>query len=55
MRYSTTKAIDLDAMIARNREIIATLPACDQRHLVWSDGEWIVNPELIAQGIVQAR
>ena len=49
MRYSTVPAIDADALIARNRDIIAnavTIPAGGPRYRVWSDGQWIVNPEI---------
>ena len=36
MRYSTTKAIDLDAMVARNREIIRNLPQPVENVGTWS-------------------
>ena len=41
MRYSTTKAIDLDAMVARNRELIKALPNPVTRGPRW-------NPERLA-------
>ena len=50
MRYSTVPAIDFEAHVARNREIIkdaVTVPAGGPRYRVWHDGQWIVNPDLI--------
>ena len=50
MRYSTVPAINLEAHVARNREIISnavTVPAGGPRYRVWHDGQWIVNPDLI--------
>ena len=48
MRYSTVPAINLEAHVARNRELIQALPprkiSGDQ--CVWSEGRWISNPEL---------
>ena len=49
MRYSTVPAINLEQHVARNRELIANAPAPAPRYRVWSDGQWIVNPQLIAQ------
>ena len=49
MRYSTVPAINLEAHIQRNREIIRNAPTCaagGPRYRVWSDGQWIVNPNL---------
>ena len=51
MRYSTVPAIDLEAHIARNREIIRnarTNVDAFTRYRVWHDGQWIVNPILRA-------
>ena len=47
MRYSTVPAIDFEAHVARNREIIRnarSLVNSHTRYRIWSDGQWIVNP-----------
>ena len=45
------RAIDFEAQVARNREIIkdaVTVPAGGPRYRVWHNGQWIVNPDLKA-------
>ena len=50
MRYSTVPAIDADALIAHNRELLLNAPFNKISHIntthpvVWHDGQWIVNP-----------
>ena len=47
MRYSTVPAINLEAHIQRNRELISKLPQRSYQPVgVWHDGRWIQNPEL---------
>lgn len=47
MRYSTTKAIDLDAMIARNRELIQALPTQLVDELHWDPNTRMYNKAVV--------
>ena len=47
MRYSTTRAIDLDAHIARNRELITNLPTEVRQQMVWNPTQLRFTPQLI--------
>ena len=40
MRYSTVPAINLEAHVARNRELIKDLPKPAPRERVWYNGRW---------------
>ena len=49
MRYSTVPAINFEAHVQRNRELISNCrhgspPGSGTRYRVWHDGQWIVNP-----------
>jgi len=48
MRFSTVPAIDSDALIARNRELIQALPTTTtEQQMVWNPAQLRFVPQLI--------
>jgi len=47
MRYSTVPAINLEAHVARNRELIQALPTTTREQMVWNPTQLRFVPELI--------
>lgn len=48
MRYSTVPAIDFEAHVARNREIIRDLPRKVKEQMVWNPTQLRFVPMLIS-------
>ena len=47
MRYSTVPAIDLEAHVTRNRELIQALPTEVKQQMVWNPTQLRFVPQLI--------
>ena len=52
MRYSTVPAINLEAHVARNRELIKALPAEVKQQMVWNPAQLRFVPQLIVHSDV---
>ena len=47
MRYSTVPAINFEAHVARNRELIQALPTTTKQQMVWNPTQLRYVPQLI--------